>query len=86
LRRGASFTHRLADQPLGGGTDVVEKAAQRKRGLHNALHPPLGKRLEMSHEFQHAHLARFLLPERRAALRAERLIEEDEQHPTIQRT
>lgn len=84
LRGGASFTHGLADQPFGGGTDALETVAQFKRGLKNGLHPPLSERLEMSHEFQHVHLALFLLPERRADLRTERIIEEDEEHATIQ--
>ena len=86
LRCGTSFTRRLDDQTFGGGTDRLEKAAQLELGLKNGLHPPLGERLEMPYEFQHAQLAWFLLPERRPYLRAEHIIEEHEEHATIQIT
>jgi hypothetical protein len=62
LRCGMSFSRRLEDQPFGGITGLLEKAVQRTLGLQDGLHPSLGSCLEMPHEFQHAQLARFLLP------------------------
>jgi hypothetical protein len=59
---GTSFTQRLGDQPFGRGTNLLENAAHRERGLQPGLHPPCSEGLAMPHEFQHAHLAVFLLP------------------------
>jgi hypothetical protein len=86
LRRGAPFTRRLADQPFGGGTDLVQKAASRERRLKNGLQPPLGERRQMLYEFQHAHLALGLLPSRRPSLRAAHIIEGNEAQAPIQIT
>ena len=86
LCRRSSSSHRLGSQTFRSGTGPCEKAAECELGLKDRLHPPIGQGLAMPHEFQHAQFPFFLYPQRRTHVRAEGVIEENEEHAAIQRT
>ena len=64
----------------------VKKAAQGEFGLKDGLHPPLSQGLEMPYEFQQTQFTLVLPPEVCPYLWAERIIEHNEEHTTIQIT
>ena len=64
----------------------MEKAAQDEFGLKDGVHPLLSQGLEMPDEFQHTQFTLFLPPEVLTHLGAQRIIDQNEEHATIERT
>ena len=81
-----SFSYRLGHQTFCGGTGPLEKAAQDKLGLKDGVHPPISHSLEMPDEFEHAQFPLFLAPELMTYVRAQGIIEHNEEHTAVEIT
>src|SRR4030095_13391072 len=82
----ASFSRRLGRQTFCGGTGTGEKAAECQLGLKDHLHPAIGQSLEMSDEFEQAQFTFLLQPQGMTHLWTQRIIEQNEQHASIEIT
>jgi hypothetical protein len=81
-----SFAHGLGRQAFGGRTGPLQKVVQLACRLKDSLEPARSSRLEMSGEFQQAQFALVLQPQGRPRLRAQRIIQQNTEHPSIQIT
>jgi hypothetical protein len=86
LYGGLSFARRLRRQTFCGGTGLLEKSAQGELGLKEGMHPPISQGLARPDEFEHAQFPLVFHPHSRPHLRAERIIEHNEQHAAIEIT
>jgi class 3 adenylate cyclase len=84
LRCCLSFSQCFGCQTFSSGTDTCEKTAQYELGLKDGLHPTFCKGLEMAQEFQQTQLTLSLHPETSPHMWTECIIEQSEQHATIE--
>jgi hypothetical protein len=82
----SSLSRCLGRQTLGSRTGLLQKAPQGERGLKDHLHPTICEGLKMADEFEQTQFALFLQPEVMTYLGTERIIDENEEHTTIQIT